>query len=64
MCEFPSKALLKLSRHVAKQADASDDPGVLRSACEFIRTVQELRLLHEDLTQCQCWYEAVKEANA
>ena len=59
MCDFPSKALLASKRAATHKADVTDDPETVRNAAQFAMTVNQLRLLHEDLTDCRCWYEAV-----
>lgn len=64
MCEFPASLLLKQSRQAADIADASDDPAKITYAAGFIKAVQDLRLYHEDLTGCTCWYDAVRQLDA
>lgn len=61
MCDFPAKELIRMRRQVATQADKSADPAFVRKCCEFVKDTDELRLAHEDLTGCGCWYQAEKE---
>ena len=58
-CEFPAAQLLKLRREASADADQSDDETFVRTACAFVLAVDRLRLAHEDLTFCKCWYEVV-----
>jgi len=64
MCDFPAAELLRMRRQVAISADASNDTTFVRNAMQFAKGVDDVRLAHEDLTGCQCWYEAVKKASA
>jgi hypothetical protein len=61
MCDFPAKVLLGLMHQVAKDLDASNNPAQLTYAAGYLKATGDLRLFHEDLTGCQCWYEAVDE---
>ncbi len=61
MCEFPAKELIRMRRQVSASADKSNDPAFVHKCCEFVRGTDELRLAHEDLTGCGCWYAALKE---
>lgn len=63
MCNFPSRQLLAEMHKAASLADKSDDPAMLTYACGFIKAAGDLRMAHEDLTGCGCWYEAVAEAD-
>jgi len=63
MCEFPSALLLRLTHEAAALADASNDPAKITYAAGFIKAVSDLRLWHEDLTGCTCWYETIKQSN-
>ena len=64
MCDFPSETLLKMRRDVAVSADMQTDPAAVRAAMEFVSAVDRLRLAHEDLTGCPCWYSQVNRAAA
>ena len=59
-CDFPVAALKELRSQAAADADQSDDETFVRTACAFVLAVDRLRLAHEDLTGCKCWYEALK----
>ena len=59
-CTFPSAQLKELRSQAAADADQSDDETFVRTACAFVLAVDRLRLAHEDLTSCRCWYEALK----
>ena len=56
-CEFPAAQLVKMRREIAKQADMSSDPEFVSNCCNFVMAVDRLRLAHEDVNGCQCWYE-------
>ena len=60
MCDFPAVVLKEARRKAAEDADKSADETFVRSACGFILAVDRLRLAHEELTGCKCWYEAGK----
>lgn len=60
MCDFPAAMLYSQMRRVAHEADESHDPAKILYAAAYIKATNDLRLAHEDLTECQCWYEAIK----
>lgn len=55
-CSFPAKALLDMRRRAAEEADASTDQQKLIELCEYIKTIEQLRIQHEELSGCRCWY--------
>ena len=55
------KQLIQFQRQVCANADKTRDMARIRQAAEFVRATNALRLAHEDLTRCPCWYEAVAE---
>lgn len=63
MCDFPSSQLLAEMRRVARAADDSRDQAQIGYAANYARLTGELRMAHEDVTGCQCWYEAVEHAS-
>jgi hypothetical protein len=60
MCDFPAAQLLAYQRRLARECDTTDDPGLIRARMEAALHVQQLRLAHEDVDGCKCWYAAVK----
>lgn len=64
MCQFPALALVREMRRVCALADLADDPKRIQDAAEYVRLTNMLRLHHEDLTDCHCWFHAVQQANA
>lgn len=60
MCNFPAKELLRMRRQVASQADKSNDPHFVETAGRFLMGIDRLRMDHEELSGCGCWYEAVR----
>lgn len=63
-CTFPSKELVAESRRMGKLADSTNELQVSVNCAEFCQRVMQLRILHEEITGCGCWYRAVNEANA
>lgn len=63
-CNFPARELLRMRRQLARQADKSNDPVFVRNVMEFVKACDDLRLAHVELTDCGCWYDAVREAEA
>ncbi len=63
MCDFPAKELLGLMRKAVTDAEASNDSAKLTYAAGYVKATCDLRLYHEDLTGCQCWYEALNTAD-
>lgn len=57
-CDFPAEQLKKMRRELAERADKSSDQGFVSNCCNFIMAVDRLRLAHEDVDGCQCWYAA------
>lgn len=64
MCDFPAKQLIAEQRRICAEADKTDDPARVSDAADYVRLTNMLRLRHEDLTECRCWYSAVQEANS
>jgi len=62
MCTFPAKELHAEMRRIAQLADESHDAAQIAFACCFVKATNDLRLSHEDITGCNCWYEAVEAA--
>ncbi len=60
MCDFPAKVLLKIRRDVAVSADRTQDMETIRSQAAFVMAVDQLRIAHEELTNCRCWYEEIE----
>jgi hypothetical protein len=60
-CEFPAKQLLKMRREAALSADKIGEDRLIRETMEFVLAIDQLRLAHEALTGCQCWYS--RESN-
>ena len=63
MCNFPASELVRLRRQVAEQADLSADPAFVENSAAFVLGVDRLRIAHEELTDCNCWYKAVTDAS-
>jgi hypothetical protein len=59
MCEFQAEVLLKMKREAGRVADSARDQERATDAMRFCMQVDQLRLAHEDLTGCECWYAAV-----
>lgn len=60
-CDFPARQLLEQARRITTETDPLGDPAKLTYACGFIKAIGDLHRYHEDLTGCQCWYEALGE---
>lgn len=60
MCTFPATELLAERRRIAALADTSDDPGFVDRAAKYVQATDQLRMLHEEVTLCPCWYSAVR----
>lgn len=62
-CEFPSAQLLEYRREIVRVADqlTSDSPE-LRDILASALAIDQLRILHEGITGCQCWYKALAAA--
>lgn len=60
-CSFPARILAAEMHRVAREADLSQDSVQIMYACAYVKATCDLRLAHEDLTGCQCWYEAVAQ---
>lgn len=63
MCNFPAKELLAERKRIAALADTSDDPGFVSRASQFVLATDQLRMFHEDVTGCCCWYQAVRDTD-
>ena len=61
MCDFPAKKLLDEQRRVCREADESHDMAKIHRAAQYVQGTYRLRICHEELTGCKCWYEAVEE---
>jgi hypothetical protein len=60
-CGFPSKALLRERDRVVKEMDERYINWQFVVKCaRFILSVDRLRREHEELANCQCWYEALR----
>lgn len=62
LCDFPAAQLLIYRRNLAHRADTMVDGPELRDAMASCLAIDHLRILHEGITGCQCWYEAIAEA--
>jgi hypothetical protein len=60
MCGFPAAELIRMRRQVADRANESQDPAFVSNCAGFVKGVDDLRLAHEDVDGCRCWYEALK----
>lgn len=64
-CDFPAAQLLEYRRTLVKLADTlPSDSQELRDCMASALAIDHLRILHEGITQCQCWYQAVAERAA
>jgi hypothetical protein len=62
-CDFPALTLVREMRRVAKEAgDGTASHALMLYSCAYVRATNQLRLAHEDMTQCECWYEALDAA--
>lgn len=59
-CYFPAIPLLGEMRRIAREADSSHDPAQIAYAACYVRATNDLRLAHEDITGCDCWYRAIE----
>jgi hypothetical protein len=59
-CNFPAKELLAERKRIAALADTSDDPGFVDRCAKYVVATDQLRILHEEATLCNCWYDAVR----
>ncbi len=62
LCSFPAKELLAYRRRVARLADETSDPTMVRNYAQNALLVEQLRLAHEDICCCNGWYDAVDAA--
>lgn len=62
MCEFPAATLLKMKREVCDAADRSTNDTDVIHAANFSICVDNLRLAHEEMTGCLCWFDAVRNS--
>jgi hypothetical protein len=60
-CNFPSAALLAYKRQLAIECDRELDESNRRHRMTTVMAIETLRMMHEDIDGCQCWYEAVGE---
>lgn len=60
MCNFPALLLISEMRKIAREADKTNDPARILYAAAYVKATNDLRLAHEDLSECQCWYDALK----
>jgi hypothetical protein len=64
-CSFPATQLLEYRRELVKMADRLDpESQELRDAMASALAIDQLRILHEGITNCQCWYLALAETAA
>jgi hypothetical protein len=61
MCQFPAEELLHLRRELGKQADA--EPAYMQYVVECMKSIDDLRWAHTDLTGCYCWARAIDAAD-
>lgn len=60
-CSFPAAQLLEYRRELSRLANhMHPDSCELRDAMASCLAIDNLRILHEGITDCQCWYEALK----
>lgn len=59
-CSFPAIILLAEMRRVAREADSSRDSAQIAYAACYVKATNDLRLAHEDITGCDCWYRAIE----
>jgi len=61
-CSFPAEQLLKYRRELVKTADRlPPESQELRDVMASALSIDHLRILHECITGCQCWYDAITE---
>jgi hypothetical protein len=59
-CNFPSAQLLEYRRELVKVADRLNPQSQeLMDIMASALAIDQLRILHEGITGCQCWYEAM-----
>jgi hypothetical protein len=59
-CSFPAAQLLEYRRMLVKLADKLDpESQELRDIMASALAIDQLRILHEGITTCQCWYTAL-----
>lgn len=63
-CNFPAKELLRMRRQLVAQADCSTDDAFVRQVAEFVKGTDDLRLVHLEMTECNCWAQALREMDA
>jgi len=61
MCTFPAKELLESLHDALSYAVDSNEPAKMTYAMGFIKAIDDVRMFHEDLTGCECWYQAIEE---
>lgn len=60
LCSFPAAQLLKYRRELSILAEGMDpESQQLHDAMGSCLAIDQLRILHEGITGCQCWYEAI-----
>jgi hypothetical protein len=66
MCEFPAAELAAYSRRLAREADQIPEErvGDIRLRTQAVLAIQQLRLAHEDIDECLCWYRAIGQHEA
>lgn len=62
MCDFPAKQLLEQRRRISERASHMQDDTLISACAEFVLRCDQLRLLHEQITECECWYDALRES--
>ena len=60
ICDFPSAELIVYRRRLVDAADRTVDPRRTREIMESVLKIDQLRILHEAIDGCGCWYEAAK----
>jgi hypothetical protein len=63
-CLLPSQTLVLIRRQAAKDADTAAKRERRAAFAKFVLLVERLRIVHEELTGCQCWYDAVAAASS
>lgn len=55
-CKFPAKQLAQYRAYAL--TCSKENPTV---AAEIVLRIDQLRLAHEDLDGCRCWYDAISK---
>jgi hypothetical protein len=61
-CTFHASRWLAVRREIAKLADESKDNSLIAECAKMCLAIENMRLDHEEVTLCKCWYMAIAEA--